>query len=65
MRTLLKVINKTKVKVKRMKRMNKKVKIKSNEGLLFYFIVLTVYIFTKSVFIHPYWVIIFMSITYN
>lgn len=48
MKNLLKVMNKTKIKSK--KRMNKKVKIKSNEDLLFYFIVLTVYIFTKSFF---------------
>lgn len=48
MKNLLKVMNKTKIKSK--KRMIKKVKIKSNEDFLFYFIVLTVYIFTKSFF---------------
>lgn len=51
MRILPKVMNKTNLKIKKkMRRMNKKVKIKSNEGISFYFIVLTVYIFTKSFF---------------
>lgn len=55
MRILLKVINKTRLKSKkRIRRMNKKVKIKSNESISFYFIVLTVYIFTKSFFIGLY-----------
>lgn len=55
MKNLLKVMNKTKIKSKKtMETMSKKVKIKSNEDFLFYFIVLTVYIFTKSFFMHLY-----------
>ena len=51
MRILLKVMNNTNLKSKKkMRRMNKKVKIKSNEDIPFYFIVLTVYIFTKFFF---------------
>lgn len=55
MRILLKVMNNTNLKSKKkMRRMNKKVKIKSNEDIPFYFIVLTVYIFTKFFFMGLY-----------